>query len=252
MSETETVPGGGETPEPVPETEPPAPGTEGEDPEPTPEQAEAEAAEQESRRERRMARLNQRYAEADRERIRLAEENEYLRRTLHPPPEPQALPQTPEELERLVDARAEAKAAQQAVQARIDVFHKEARAACDDWDTRRQALIQMGADTEFSHLLVEMPDGARLAVALYDDPDELERITALKTSTARAIALGKYAATLEGKPAPLARRTAPLPAPITPIGGRTRTAFNEYTATDASDLAERYSRQNLERHRRGY
>ncbi len=54
----------------------------------------------------------------------------------------------------------------------------------------------MGADANFAQLLVEMPDGVRVAGALAADPAEVERIAGLRSERARAVALGKYAATL--------------------------------------------------------
>ena len=157
-------------------------------------------------------------------------------RSQQPAPQPQALPQTPEELERLIDARAEAKAAQQASQARADAFHEQGRAAYADWTDRCTSLMQMGADAGFSQLLVEMPEGARVAGALADDPEELERIAAIKTERGRAIALGKFAAKLpEEKPAAAPRRAVSrAPAPIRPVNGTANPTFNEYTTDDAS------------------
>jgi hypothetical protein len=123
----------------------------------------------------------------------------------------------------------------------------------------------MGADPGFASLLVEMPggEGVRVAAALAADPDAVQRIANLRTERARAVALGKYAATIEdgagaqtapraavngngGAQAPVVTRA---PAPIRPVTGRVSPTFNEYTAT-AAELADHYMRQNLERQQR--
>lgn len=250
MSETtETAPqGGADAAEPAAQTDPNAPGTEGAAPEPTPEQVEADKVERESRAERRIGRLTARLSAGEAERARLAAEIDAMRRPANP--EPPAMPQTPEELDRLVDARAEALAAHKAAVARAEAFHKEGRTAQPDWDERCAALIAMGVDPEFSRLLVETPDGARIALALHDDPEAVERIAALRTPTGRAIALGRYAATLEAKPPEL--RTSRAPAPIAPIAARgVRAAFDEYRETDPDVLIDRWRKQDADR-RRGH
>jgi hypothetical protein len=253
MSETETATQGGAEAEPVATTaDPNAPGTEGAATETTettetPEQV-AEKARQ-SRTDRSFARLSAQITAARQETARLYAENETLRRNGGTPPAPQPIPQTAEELERLIDSRAEAKAAQQAVQARVAAFHETGRAAFPDWTERCQSLMQMGADPAFAELLVETPDGAKVAAALADDPEAMERIAGLRTERARAIELGKFVATLENKPPPV-QRTSAAPAPIQPIAARgVRTAFNEYRETDASALAEHYAKQAMEKRR---
>jgi hypothetical protein len=244
MSETETAPQGGAQAEPAAlDTDPNAPGTDGAatETEPTEEQV-AEKARQ-SRFDKSFARLSAQITAGRQETERLRAENEALRRNGGAQPEPQPLPQTPEELERLIDARAETKAATAAVQARVAAFHETGRAAFPDWTERCQSLMQMGADPQFAELLVETSDGAKVAAALADEPEEMERIAGLKSDRARAIALGRFAATLSDKPAPV-QRTSQAPAPIRPIGGSTRTVFNEYTAT-AEQLTEHYSREAM-------
>lgn len=247
MSETETATQGGAEAEPAAQTDEttaavdPAAATETETTE-----AEKPAP---SREDRRIARLTARLSANEQQVAQLRNENELLRRNGGREPEPQAIPQTAEELERLIDSRAEAKAAQQAVQARVATFHEQGRAAFPDWTERCQSLMQMGADPQFAELLVETPDGAKVAAALADDPEEMERIAGLRTERARAIALGRFAASMESKPAPV-QRTSQAPAPITPIGGgRARTTFNEYTAT-AEQLTAHYTAQEMARRRR--
>ncbi len=114
--------------------------------------------------------------------------------------------------------------AKERTQERVDTFHQAGQAAYPDWAERCQNLMQMGADENFSVLLVETPDGAKVAGALADDPDALERISGLKTERARAIALGHYAASLQAKPAAVpAVSVSRAPSPIQPPSiGRAR------------------------------
>jgi hypothetical protein len=111
--------------------------------------------------------------------------------------------------------------------------------------------MQMGADAGLAELLIELPDGAKVAGALADQPEELERIAGLRTERARAIALGKYAASIAARPAPTAAsRVSRAPAPIRPLGnGNARVEFNEYTAS-ANELAEHYAKQAMDARRR--
>jgi hypothetical protein len=90
-----------------------------------------------------------------------------------------------------------------------------------------------------------------VAAALADDPAELQRIASIQSERGRAIALGKFAAGVEGPPR-AAAASAPVtraPAPIRPVTGRASPVFNEYTA-DTQTLADYYLKQNLERQRR--
>jgi hypothetical protein len=118
----------------------------------------------------------------------------------------------------------------------------------------------MGADAGFAALLVEMPEGVRVAAALAADPDAVERIANLRSERARAVALGKYAATIEeathdrSRPngvngAAAAPAVTRVPAPVRTVTGRASPQFNEYTAT-AQQLADFYMRQNLEKQQR--
>lgn len=122
------------------------------------------------------------------------------------------------DVQRAVDARA-------AELAKVQSFLNAGSAEVPDWDKKRFELIEMGADGQIAQLLVEMPQGHRVAAALYDNPGELERIADLKTERARAIALGRFAASLDARrsptPSPQTPRRAPsssLPPPITPPG----------------------------------
>ena len=252
MSETvpDTAPQGG-----APEAEP----AETTAPVETPTETPVETAEEKAARdEKRFARLSARLTAAEQGRQQAVAEAEALRRGPLPP---QAMPQTPEELERLIDARAEAKAAQRDAVARAKAFHEHGEAMHADWPERCQSLIQMGVDAGISQLLVEMKDdddrvtgkmGARVADALHDDPEALQRIAAIKTERGRAIALGMYAAKLpEEKPAAVPRRpVSRAPAPIRPVNGTANPTFNEYTTDDASALAQHYMKDALEKRMR--
>ena len=106
----------------------------------------------------------------------------------------------------------------------------------------------------FAALLVEMPDGVKVAAALANDPDEVERIANLRTERARAVALGKYAATLDDHPAPRASNGAAAavtraPAPIRPVTGRAAPTFNPYTA-DGQTLVDRWMKEDMEKRMR--
>lgn len=239
MSETTPQAEGAPPPEPAaPATEAPAPAADGaatddtktDEPEPKP-----------SRTERRIAALSARLSAGEQERERLAAEVEQYRRHFAPAPaEPQFTPEQQAAVDRLV----EAKMAQRTEAERSESFHTAGRAAYPaDWSERCTSLMQMGADAQFAQLLIETPDGAKVAGALADDPEELERITGLRTERARAIALGKFAATLESKPA--AARTSRAPAPIRPINGASaRVEVNEQTMT-TQQLVDLYSKQAM-------
>jgi hypothetical protein len=101
-------------------------------------------------------------------------------------------------------------------------------------------------------LLVEMPDGVRVAGALAADPEAVERIAGLHSERARAVALGKFAATLGADTGNgHARAAAPLPvtrapAPVRPVTGRASPVFNEYTAPP-EQLVDVYLKRDLER-----
>src|SRR3954464_8701059 len=198
MSETNPQAEGAPPPEPAaPATEAPAPAADGAAHETT-----DETKELEPKLERRLATLRARITAGEQERQRLAQEVEHYRRQVAPQPaEPQFTPEQQAAVDRLV----EAKMAQRAEAERSESFHTQGRAAYPDWSERCQSLMQMGADAGFAQLLIETPDGAKVAGALADDPEELERISGLRTERARAIALGKFAATLESKPAAPAR-----------------------------------------------
>lgn len=152
------------------------------------------------------------------------------------------------EAQRLAEQRAEQLYQQRVANEKVNSFHEAGKTAYTDWQEKCAALIEMGGDAQFADLLVDMPDGARVAAALADDPEEMERIAGLKTERARAIALGKYSAAMEAKGA-LAKPVSKAPPPVVPLrSGPVRTVFNESTATP-EQLVEYYSKQ--ERTKRG-
>jgi hypothetical protein len=149
-------------------------------------------------------------------------------------------------IEREVEARAAARAAQQA----RDAFHTAGRAQHADWGEKCQALIDMGADNRFAELLVETPDGHRVAAALADEPEEVERIARLRSDRARAIELGKFAARLEGRPAPPRRaQVSSAPAPIRPVSGSVSPTPDPYRMNQ-QQAVEYYSKLDMESRRR--
>jgi len=256
MSETTTdpvIPDPGGAPVPaVPD--PPAPSPESTAPDgEAPEQRET----QPDPEGRRVAQVRARLAAAERERDALRAETEFYRRQAA-----QVAPEdeTPEQRHQRERAQIRGEVEQQI---RTETFHAQGASAYPDWKQRCDDLVAMGADAGFASLLVEMPggEGVRVAAALAADPDAVQRIANLRTERARAVALGKYAATIEDAPraAPNGNGTGngavqhPVvtraPAPIRPVTGRVSPAFNEYTAT-ADQLADFYLRQNLERQQR--
>jgi hypothetical protein len=249
MSETLTDPQDGATPAEPAATEDPkpiAPGTEGAATDQTTEQPKPDRA------ERRIAALSARLAATGTDRDRLAAENAELRRAANPPAAEE--PPKPEDIPRLVEERVARELAEREIKAKVSTFHETGQKEYPDWKDRCSSLIEMGVDGPLSEVLLELP--AAVTASLADDPEELERIVGMKTERARAIALGKYAATLEAKPAPTAeetervrvaahtRRVSQAPAPIRPIGGNARVELNESTMS-AQQLVENYSKQAM-------
>jgi hypothetical protein len=237
-----------ETPEGTPATEPtPTPGTGPSGaPESTPETEEPEQKPQREADEegRRVAQLRARLGAKEREADAQRAELEFYRRQAQ-----QQAPaeETPEQ--RYMRERANIRAEVEQ-QIRTERFHEQGQSAYGDWKQRCDDLVAMGADAGMAALLVEMPDGVKVAAALAGDPAEVQRIANLRSERARAVALGKYAATVDSDTATPARAATPqvtrAPAPIRPVTGRASPQFNEYTAT-ADQLADRYMQQNLDR-----
>lgn len=249
MSETtETAPqGGGAAPEPAAtETETTAPVTEGAAD--TEAQSTDQATEEQprpSRADRRFAALSARLAAESAARTRIEAEFAEFRRGA-PRTDADGTP-TPEDIPRIVEERVAAEVAKRAAEERAERFHEAGKTAYADWQSRCQSLMQMGADAQMAELLIELPDGAKVAGALADDPEELERIAGIKTERGRAIALGKYAAGIAAAPPP--PRVSRAPAPIRPLGGSARVEPNEYQM-NGDQLVQFYSRQAMEARRR--
>jgi hypothetical protein len=239
-----------EHPAPEPEREPaPAPAPEST---PAPDAEPAEQTEEEQRdarvkEDRRLAALRARLGAAERVQTQQAAELEFYRRQAVAQPQGEETPEQRYQRER-VAIRAEVEA-----QIRTERFHEQGATEFTDWKQRCDDLVKMGADAGFAQLLVEMPDGVRVAGALAADPEAVERIAGLHSERARAVALGKFAATLGDNGNGHARAAAPLPvtrapAPVRPVTGRASPVFNEYTATPEA-LADYYLKKDLERHR---
>lgn len=241
MSETTEQPEGTPAPEPQPAPAPePAPDT--------PEQEPArEAEEAREKEDRRIAQLRARLGAAEREREAQRAELEVYRRMQAQQPPGQ---ETPEQRYQREHAQMRDQVMREI---RAERFHEEGRAAYRDWTQRTQDLIEMGADSGMGDLLIEMPGGVRVAAALAEDPAELKRIADIRSERGRAIALGKFAASIEGDNGAAPTRSAPTltraPAPVRPVTGRAAPQFNEYTA-DGNTLVDRYMKQAMEQRRR--
>ena len=234
--------------------DPPAPADTGN----APEGEAPEQREQPDPEGRRVAQVRARLAAAERrEAEQLAELEFYRRQAAAIRPEDE----TPEQRTQRERAQIRGEVEQQI---RTETFHQQGATQYADWKQRCDDLVAMGADPGFAALLVEMPggEGVRVAAALAADPDAVQRIANLRNERARAVALGKYAATIEDAPQAPSRAAvngngngaAPpvvtrAPAPIRPVTGRVSPVFNEYTAT-AQEAVDYYMKQNLARQRR--
>jgi hypothetical protein len=217
-------------PDPAPAADPaPAPA---DPPEPT-EEEKTKARDEEGRR---VAQMRARLGATERERDQLAAELAAWRaRGGAPPQDP-----TPEQQQALLREQIRA---EEAGKIRAERFHEEGTVQFPDWQKRCGDLMAMGADAGFAQLLVEMPGGVKVAAALADDPEEVQRISAIRNERGRAIALGRYAATLETVTGATARtQSQPVtraPAPIRPVTGRASPQFDEYRAS-AQELVDHY------------
>jgi hypothetical protein len=142
-------------------------------------------------------------------------------------------------------AQWDAEQAAKAAAAHREAFHAEGSKHYRDWQERCDSLIAMGADDQIAQILVEMDGGPRVVAALADDPEELERIAAIKTERGRAIALGQYAEKVAGRPA-VQRGVSRAPAPVRPVTGRAAPQFNEYNA-GTDQLVDFYLKQAQQR-----
>ena len=226
-----------EHPAPEPEREPaPAPAA---DPAPAPdaepaEQTEEERQQRESRGDRRFAAITAKLSAAERIQAQQAAELEFYRRQAQSQPPADETPEQRYHRERAA-IRADVE-----TQIRTERFHEQGATEYGDWKQRCDDLVKMGADANFAQLLVEMPDGVRVAGSLAADPAEVERIAGLRSERARAVALGKYAATLGtgngngNGHAPTPVPSTRAPAPVRPVTGRAAPVFNEYTASPSN------------------
>ena len=243
MSETTEHPA---EPEREPASTPAPESTPAPDAEPA-EQTEEERQQRESRGDRRFAAITAKLSAAERIQQQQAAELEFYRRQAQSQPPADETPEQRYHRERAA-IRADVE-----TQIRTERFHEQGATEFGDWKQRCDDLVKMGADANFAQLLVEMPDGVRVAGALATDPAEVERIAGLRSERARAVALGKYAATLGDNGNGHARAAAPLPAtrapaPVRPVTGRAAPVFNEYTASPEA-LADYYLKKDLERAR---
>ena len=245
MSETTEHPAEPERePAPAPAADPtPAP-----DAEPA-EQTPEEEAEHKSRGDRRFAAITAKLSAAERIQAQQQAELAYWRQQAQQGGQPTE--ETPEQRYARVHAQIRNDVE---TQIRTERFHEQGATEYGDWKQRCDDLVKMGADANFAQLLVEMPDGVRVAGALAADPAEVERIANLRTERARAVALGKYAATLgdvgngHARAVSAAAPVTRAPAPVRPVTGRAAPAFNEYTASPEA-LADYYLKKDLERAR---
>lgn len=210
---------------PPPEEPKPQP-AEGEQPEPE------QSAEQEQRAgDRRWARTTARMAALARERDDLA------RMLAEAQQRQQQAPQGDPAVEQLIAQEVNRRVKEKTDAAKTRAFHAAGNELYPDWQERCTALQAMGADPHIARILVGLPNGPRVAAALHDEPDELDRIAALDPDD-RGVELGKFAAKLETRPA---RPVSKAPRPPQPVTQRSAPQFNEYTATPA-ELMQHYSK----------
>jgi hypothetical protein len=203
-------------------------------------QGTTEPSEERSRLERRIGQLRAQNSRIAAERDQLAGQIAALQRRPQQQPNGEQ-PALDPQLQDLIRTEAKKLANQERVDERIASFHAAGREVFPDWTERCQDLMAMGADMQISQMLVEMTNGAKVAGALRDAPDELERIAGLRSERARAIALGQFSAKIEAEPA---RNKTRAPRPPEPIRGRAAPVFNEQEASTAQ-LVEHYRKQEL-------
>jgi len=234
MSETQEQPGPEtEAPVPAPEAPPEAP-------------QEDDPKEVEGRLTKRIAFLRAQATTAQRERDQFAARLAAVEAQARAGANGQGQPQYDAALQQAIQAEAQRIAGGERIKERIESFHSAGREAYADWPQRMTDLQSMGADPGFAQLLIEMPNGHKVAAALRDEPDELERIAAMSSERSRAIALGQYAAKLAATPA---RQVSRAPAPPRPVQGRVAPQFDPYQETDTNKLVDYFRKQDFERRR---
>jgi len=202
--------------------------------------------ETESRFNKRIGALRAQLGTAARERDEMAARVAALEQQMRDGGQPAAQPDP--QLEAVINQEAERRAEARRVQDRINTFHEAGRNAYPDWSQRCTELQGMGADAMIAQLLVEMPDGHRVAGALHEDPDALMHIASMRGERARAMALGQYAAKLEAQPT---RNVSRVPAPPKPVSGRAQTRYDPYLETDPNKLVDIYMKEAMEKRRHG-
>jgi hypothetical protein len=234
MSETEQT----TAPEPEATTAPPdAPET------PAAEQPTEREQEQQTRFEKRIGYLRSQATQAARDRDEMAARLAALEQHVRTGGQPQQQPDPV--IQQAIQAEAGRLAEAQRTQDRIGTFHTAGRDAYPDWQQRCSDLQAMGADAQIAALLIEIPDGHKVAAALRDAPEEVEHIASLRGERARAIALGQFAERMAARPT---RAVSRAPAPPKPIQGRASPQFNEQAAT-TDQLVEFYAKQAMDQRR---
>lgn len=215
-----------------PELEP-KPGEQQPEPQPEPEPKPEAPPEAERRYHRLTARLNTLSRERDELAARLVQ-LEQARQQQPGPMDPNVQAHIQAEAQRLVAA--------QARNEHIRTFHEKGAETYPDWEQKTSNLMAMGADPGFAELLIELPQGHKVAASLADEPDELDRIVQIKTERGRAIALGQYAQRISNRPV---RPVSKAPTPPPTVEGRAAPTFDETTA-DAQTLVNYYMKQSME------
>lgn len=189
-------------------------------------------AEEATRAQKRIAKFTAQLAASGEREAALAREAAELRARIAGPAAPAA--PVSAELQAQIDAAVRAdRAAQEAERSkraaddRAASFHRAGEKLATDWHERCSELMDMGADGEIAMMLLDLDeDGPKVAMALSEDPVALRRIADYPAgSRARALALGRYAASVEAgeqRPAaaPAPRPVTGMPAPIRPVTGR--------------------------------
>lgn len=163
----------------------------------------------------------------------LSQTNEQLQAQLaqmQRPPPPPVDPQ----IQQLIDQEANRKLEERMLAEKIRTFHEAGREAYPDWRERCDNLQAMGA-IPISALMVEMPNGAKVAAALHDDPEELAHILSIPTERGRSIALGQFEAKLAAR---TVRPVSKAPKPPAIVTQRTAPQFDPYSASTEQLLKE--------------
>jgi hypothetical protein len=240
MSETEQQPGG-EPPPPEPQEASPEPREPPPQPEPGPAREAAED-ERQSRYDKRLGLMRAQLSSAARERdemaARLAALEQHMRQNGGQAPVPPDV-----QVQEHIRQEAQKLAEQERTKERIAAFHDAGRTEYPDWQRRCEDLQAMGVDAQIAALLVEMPSGAKVAAALSEDPEAIERIASLRGERARAVALGQYAERIAAQPT---RAVSKAPPPPKPVQGRVAPEFNPYNPNHNTDqLVDYFSREAM-------